>query len=457
MSMGRRPAEQQPDLWVPTTDLPRSPGHVFYDKLNRLLAEAGFDRYVEGLCQPYYAEGVGRESIPPGVYFRMLLVGYFEGLDSQRAIAWRCSDSLSLRGFLGVPLTEATPDHSSLTKIRQRLPLDVHERVFLHVLKIAQEKKLLRGQTVAVDATTLEANAAMKSITRKDTGEDWKEYVKRLMAEQGIQDPTDEEVRRFDKGRKKKVSNQEWESPADPDSRIARMKDGTTHLAYKAEHVVDVESEFVLAAEIYTADQADPATLVDSVLRAQVNLVLAGSEQEVEEAVADKGYHKAQTLADCEKIKVRTYIPEPKRKRAKWHDKPSAWQRAVYGNRRRAGRAKGKRLQRLRSERVERSFAHVCETGGGRRTWLRGRVDVAKRYAMQVAGFNLGLLMRKLFGVGKPRTLQGGGDRLVGAIRWLYWLSTLLLVRWCGRAGAIAARYLRSATLPKKSQSSTDC
>jgi len=250
MSMGRWQADHQPDLWVPTTDLPRSPGHIFYDKLNGLLAEAGFDRYVEDLCRPHYAAGTGRESIPPGVYFRMLLVGYFEGLGSQRAIAWRCSDSLSLRAFLGIPLTEATPDHSSLTKIRQRLPLDVHERVFLHVLAIAQQKKLLRGKTVAVDATTLEANAAMKAITRKDTGEDWKEYLKRLMAEQGIQDPTDEEVRRFDKNRKKKVSNQEGQSPADPDSRIAKMKDGTTRLAYKAEHVVDVESEFVLAAEV---------------------------------------------------------------------------------------------------------------------------------------------------------------------------------------------------------------
>ena len=440
MSMGRWQADHQADLWVPTTELPRSPGHVFYDKLNRLLAEAGFDRHVEELCRDYYADGAGRESVPPGVYFRMLFVGYFEGLDSQRGIAWRCSDSLSLRAFLGTPVQEPTPDHSSLTRIRQRLPLEVHERVFVHVLGIAHEKKLLRGKTVAVDATTLEANAAMKSITRKDTGEDWKDYLKRLMAEEGIEDPTDEAIRRFDKGRKKKVSNQEWESPSDPDSRIAKMKDGTTHLAYKAEHVVDLGSEFVLAPGIYPADQADPATLVGSVLRAQVNLVLAGSEQAIEEAAGDKGYHKAQTLADCAGAGVRTYIPEPKRRRARWDDKPSAWQRAVYGNRKRTGRAKGKRLQRLRSELVERSFAHVCETGGGRRSWLRGLMDVAKRYAVQVAGFNLGLLMRKLFGVGKPRALQGCGGRLFGAILRLYWLSELLLSRRDGQAAPIAAR-----------------
>jgi len=429
MSMGRWQAEHQADLWVPTAELPRSPGHAFYDQLNQLLAEAGFDRYVEGLCRDYYADGAGRESLPPGVYFRMLFVGYFEGLDSQRAIAWRCADSLSLRDFLGLPLSASTPDHSSLTKIRQRLPLGVHERVFIHVLAIAHQKKLLRGKTVAVDATTLEANAAMRGIVRKDTGEDWKEYLKRLMAEAGIEDPTDEEIRRFDKKRKgKKVSNKEWESPADPDSRIAKMKDGTTHLAYKAEHTVDLDSEFVLAAAVHTADQADPATLVGSVLQAQANLVLAGSEQEIEEAVADKGYHKAETLAECEHWDTRTYIPEPKGKDYDWEGKPAEWRAATEANRRRVKGARSKRLQKKRSELVERSFAHVCETGGGRRTWLRGLVNVTKRYVVQVAAHNLGLLLRKLFGVGKPRALQGAGGWFVCVTSCWYWLSS----RWAG-------------------------
>ena len=268
MSMGRRREAQQQDLWVAATELPRSPGHAFYDRLNALLAEAGFDRHAEGLCQGHYADGVGRESVPPGVYFRMLFLGYFEGLDSQRAIAWRCSDSLPLRAFLGVGLAEATPDHSSLTRIRQRLPLEVHERVFLFVLTVAHERKLLRGKTVAVDSTTLEANAAMRSIVRRDTGEGYKDYLKRLLAEEGVESPTDEDARRFDRGRKEKGSNQEWGSPADPDSRIARMKDGTTQLAYKAEHVVDLGSNLVLAAEVYHADQADSSTLLDSVTSA---------------------------------------------------------------------------------------------------------------------------------------------------------------------------------------------
>jgi transposase len=425
VGMGHQPTERQADLWAVTTDLPQSPGHAFYDKLNGLLAEAGFDSYAEDLCRPYYADGQGRDSIPPGVYFRMLFVGYFEALDSQRAIAWRCSDSLSLRAFLGVPLTEPTPDHSSLTRIRQRLPLDVHERVFIHVLRVAQERKLLRGKTVAVDSTTLEANAAMRGIVRKDTGEDYKDYLKRLMAEQGIDSPTDEDIRRFDKKRKKKGSNKEWQSPADPDSRIAKMKDGTTHLAYKAEHTVDLDSEFVLAAAVYTADQSDPGTLVDSILLAQINLVLAGSEQEVEEAVADKGYHKAETLAECERWNTRTYIPEPKGRDYNWEDKPPEWRKATEANRRRTKGARSKRLQKKRSELVERSFAHVCETGGGRRTWLRGLTELTKRYVVQVAAHNLALLMRKLFGMGKPRTWQGAGGAVVWALKCCYWLSTL--------------------------------
>lgn len=426
MGMGRKPSERQADLWIATTDLPQSPGHVFYEKLNRLLADADFDRYVEGLCHEYYARDLGRDSIPPGVYFRMLFVGYFEDLDSQRGIAWRCSDSFSLRTFLGTPWNERTPDHSSLSRIRQRLPLVVHERVFAFVLHIAQEKKLLRGKTVAVDATTLEANAAMKAIVRKETGEDWKEYLRRLATEAGMENPSDEDLRRFDQKRSKKVPNTEWESPSDPDSRIAKMKDGRTHLAYKAEHAVDLDSEFVLAAAIHPADRADSATLVDSVLRAQVNLVLAGSAQEVREAVADKGYHKSETLAHCQQWATRTYIPEPRRKKWKWKGKPESWRKATLGNRRRVKGERSKRLQRRRSEYVERSFAHVCETGGGRRTWLRGFEKVSKRYLVQVAAHNLGLLMRKLFGKGKPRACRRAGG-------WVWLLSGLYAWMFCQR------------------------
>src|SRR5690606_12965325 len=219
------------------------PKHVFYDKLNELLDEAGFDRFVEDLCEPFYAER-GRDSIPPGRYFRMLFVGYFEELDSQRGIAWRCADSLSLRNFLFLEASQQSPDHSSLTRIRERLPLVVHEQVFAFVLEIARQKKLLRGTQVGVDSTTLEANAAMKSIVRRDSGEDWREYLLALAEAEGVEINNDEDLRRFDKHRKKqgqkKVSNAEWVSPIDEDSRIVKMKDGRTHLGYKAEHVVDL-------------------------------------------------------------------------------------------------------------------------------------------------------------------------------------------------------------------------
>ena len=417
MALGKR-TPKQPDLWLATTELPTAPGHPFYQKLNALLDEAGFDPFVEDLCQPYYADGVGRPGIPPGVYFRMLFIGYFEGLDSQRGIAWRCADSRSLQTFLGYLPTEATPDHSSLTQVRQRLPEVVHEQVFAFVLRIADAKGLLKGKTVAVDATTLEANAAMKALRRQDTGDDWKEYLKKLAAEAGIENPTDEELRRFDRQRKgKKVSNAEWASPADPDSRIAKMKDGTTHLADKAEHVVDLGSSLVLAAEVYHADQADSATLLESVTTAQINLARAESEAAIEEVVTDKGYHKVETLADGADEGLRTYIPEPKRTQERvWTNKPGGWERAYRNTRRRVQGARSKRLQKQRSEYAERTFAHVCETGGARRSWRRGLPHVSKRYLMQVAGHNLGILMRKLFGIGTPRGLQGACAALAAVV-----------------------------------------
>lgn len=426
MALGRRAREQQA-LWVATTELPRSPGHPFYQKLNQLLAENEFDRWLEKLCAPHYAED-GRPSIPPGVYFRMLLVGYFEGIQTQRGIAWRCSDSRSLAEFLGVGATEPTPEHSSLTRTRKRLPPEVSAAVFERVLAIADEQKLLHGKTVAVDSTTLEANAAMKSIVRKDTGEDYKAYLRRLAAEDGLDDLTDAELRRYDKNRPdKKVPNTEWESETDADSRIMKMKDGTTHLAYKAEHVVDVKTDLVLGVTVHPGDAPDTETLVDSVLEAQGHIRAAGSTVEIRDTIADKGYHAADTLELASALDLRTYIPEPERhQRRCWQDKPAGQQAAVYGNRRRVRGARSKKLQRLRSEMTERSFAHMCETGGGRRCWLRGLIDVTKRYVIMAAARNLGLIMRKLFGMGTPRGLQKGGGLFV----WMHFATYWLSARW---------------------------
>jgi transposase len=450
MAMGKRKPRQE-SLFIATDRLTQSAGHPFYQKLNALLAEAAFDRWIERRCVGYYEqeEKRGQPSVPPGVYFRMLLIGYFEGLDSQRGIAWRCADSLSLRQFLGVPLDEGTPDHSTLTNTRKRLPPEVFEEVFQFVLGIAEAKKLLSGKTVGVDSTTLEANAAMRSIVRRDTGEDWKEYVTRLMREDGVigpeEQPSDEDIRRFDKKRKDKtVSNAEWKSTTDEDARIAQMKDGTTHLAYKAEHVVDLDSDLVLAAEIRPADHADPATLADSLVAAQLHLTAAGSEATIDEAAADKGYHAAATIELCDFLDVRTYIPEPKRKHPlKLSDKPEAHRRAVRNLRRRMRRAKGKALQRRRSEVVERTFAHICETGGSRRSHLRGLVNVTKRYLMAAAAHNLGRILRWLTGIGKPKVLQGAGGlaALVQLLTALFRIAWLILAECLG-PGTAAVRGL---------------
>lgn len=415
MAMGRRRARQG-ELFTSTAELARSPGHPFYRRLNQLLGEAGFDRWIEGKCAPHYdaADKPGRPSIPPGTYFRMLLVGYFEGIESQRGIAWRCADSLSLHEFLGVAAHEPTPDHSTLTNTRKRLPAEIFDDVFQFVLKLANEKRLLNGKSVGIDTTTVEADAAMKSILRRDTSEDWRQYVTRLMREEGAiaedEEPTNEDLRRFDKKRKgKKASNEEWVSPTDPDAKIVQLKDGRTHLAYKASHVVRLESDFILAAPIHPATTADMHLLVDDVLAAQLNLNAAKADVEIEEVAADKGYHSAAALELCAAVNVRTYVPEPKMPQGRvWTDKPEAQQRAVYENRRRMKRAKGKKLGRLRSERVERSFAHVCDAGGMRRSRLRGLVDVTKRYLIAAAAHNLGRILLKLFGIGKPRSLQGG-------------------------------------------------
>ncbi len=413
MAMGRQTGQQQAEFWIAQGDLPTSPGHPFYLKLNQLLADSDFDSFAENLCEPYYAEA-GRPSIPPGRYFRMLLVGYFEGISSQRGIAWRCRDSLSLREFLKLPLKESSPDHSSMTRVRQRLPLEMYHEVFLFVLAIANERGLLQGKTVAVDSTTLEANAAMKSIVRRDTDEDWKAYIRRLMEEEGAiepgEEPNDEDLRRFDKRRKnKRVSNDSWHSPVDEDARIAKMKDGRTHLAYKAEHVVDLDTDVLVSAEVFPADRADVDTLADSVRQADLNIEHVTGDASIQDVVADKNYHKAEMLAAFEQEAVyRTYIPEPRYAHGRrWTDKPSSHQKAVYKNRRRASGRRGKRLQKLRSEKTERSFAHVCETGGARRSWLRGLEKNNKRYMIACAARNLGLILRAMFGIGTPRGLQG--------------------------------------------------
>jgi hypothetical protein len=394
----------------------------------------------------------------------MLLVGYFEGLDAQRAIAWRCSDSLALREFLGLGMTKPVPEHSSLTVTRQRLPLAVHEAVFARILELASTKGLLRGTTVAVDATTLEANAAMKSIVRRDTGESWQQYIRRLATEEGVAAPTDEDARRLDRRRKKKrVANADWQAPSDPASRITKMKDGRTHLAYKAEHVIDLDTEVILAAQIYPGDAGDTTTVATSLQKAEAYGDALPMPVVIEEVVADKGYHAAATLAACAAVGLRTYIPEPKCERRRWDDKPAAWELAYRDNRRRVRGARSRRLQRRRSERVERSFAHTCGSGNQRRTWLRGIENVQKRYLLTAAARNLGLVMRHLFGIGTPRSLQGLAARLSMLARAVVTLlaAVVRVTRspWTStrRTCAISARSTLASVRREFRPSSTGC
>jgi transposase len=409
MAMGKRKSEQTP-MWVPTTELPVSPGHPFYTKLNAILEGAGFDRFAEGECQQFYAPMMGRPSLPPGRYFRLLLVGYFEGLDSERGIAWRAADSLAVRTFVGLGLDTAAPDHSTISRTRRLIALETHRAVFTWVQERLAAAGLLKGRTVAIDATTLEANAAMRSIVRRDTGETYHEFLTRLAAESGIKTPTRAALARLDRRRKKRTSNTDWQNPADPDAKITKMKDGRTHLAHKAEHAIDLDSGAMVAVTLHGADVGDTTSLVETAIAAaeQVEAAHAASAAPaaLTELVADKGYHSNQTMIDLHAVGVRSYFSEPDRGRRRWTSAPDA-QGAVYDNRRRINGARGKRLLRRRGEYLERSFAHVYDTGGMRRTHLRGHPNILKRLLVHASAFNLGILMRQVCGWGTPRGLQG--------------------------------------------------
>lgn len=443
MAMGtRKHRRRQEQLWVMHTELATAPGHPFYTRVNELLDQRNFDEFAERQCARFYCENNGRPSLPPGMYFRLLLIGYFEGIDSERGIAWRVSDSLGLRQFLRIGLDEATPDHSTISRTRRLIDIETHRKVFLWTLEQLAERGLLKGKTVGVDATTLEANAAMRSIVRRDTGESYEEFLKRLAMQSGIETPTQEDLTRLDRKRKKKGSNQEWMSPSDPDARITKMKDGTTHLAHKAEHAIDMESGAVIAVSLQAADQGDTTTVKETLADAGetvAELVEREAEQApgekpqvnvngIEEVVADKGYHSGATVMSAQKAEVRSYIPEPQRPRRKWAGKAEE-QQAVYANRRRVKGTYGKQLLKKRGELLERSFAHCYETGGMRRVHLRGRENVLKRLLIHVGAFNLSLIFRKTAGAGTPRGLHDLKKELVAAFLYLQLVLKVVLGR----------------------------
>jgi transposase len=407
--MGTRETDQPP-LWIAASDLPASPGHPFYARLNAILDAHGFDQFVEGRCRQFYAPVMGRPSLAPGQYFRLLLVGYFEGIDSERGIAWRAADSLAVRSFVRLALDEAAPDHSTISRTRRTIDLDTHRAAFTWVQQRLVEVGLLQGKTIAIDATTLEANAAMRSIVRRDTAETYQEFLTRLAQASGIETPTREQLARLDRKRKKKTSNKDWTHPWDPDAKVTKMKDGRTHLAHKAEHAVDLETGAIVAVTLQGADQGDTTTIVATATAAAEQIEAAQADvtgpQALEEIMADKGYHSNETMVDLAAVGIRSYVSEPDRGRRDWSKAPEA-QAPVYGNRRRMRGRRGRRLMRQRGERIERSFAHLYDTGGMRRTHLRGHTNILKRVLIHAGAFNLGLMMRHLIGLGTPRGLQG--------------------------------------------------
>src|SRR3974390_3240700 len=479
MAMGtRKQREKQEGLWIAHTELATAPGHPFYQKLNELLEAEGFDEFVEQRCAKFYAAKYGRPSLTPGIYFRSLLIGYFEGIGAERGIAWRLADSLALRRFVGIALDEYTPDHSTISRTRRLIDLDTHREVFGWVLGVLADRGLLQGQRIAIDATTLEANAGLRSIGRRETGESYEEFLRGLAKASGIDTPTREELARLDRKRKKRTSNKEWKSPADEDARVAKMKDGRTHLAHKAEHAVDMDSGAVVAVTLQGADQGDTTTLQETLCDAGMAVAdLLGREAElhpeekpkvhlggVEEVVADKGYHSGAVLVGMKAAMVRSYVPERQQKgRRKWQGK-AAEQQAVYDNRRRVRGDYGKSLLRRRGEFVERSFAHCYDTGGMRRTHLRGHKNILKRQLIHVGAFNLSLILRRQLGAGTPRELR---NRLgTPILRFLLRLLRKDGHNWLRRSsssGQVAESFVRSPTQRcrtfrrKSVVSTTDC
>jgi len=432
MAMGtRRRRQRQERLWISHQELAKGPGHPFYKRVNELLETERFDEFAEKECARFYAENNGRPSVTPGIYFRLLLVGYFEGIDSERGIAWRAADSFGLRQFLGIAIDEHTPDHSTISRTRRLIDVETHRKVFFWILELLRDQGLLKGKTVGIDATTLEANAAMRSIVRRDNGESYEEFLKGLAKESGIATPTREDLARLDRTRKNKASNKDWVNPHDPDARITKMKDGRTHLAHKAEHAVDLKTGAVLAVTLQEADQGDTTTVLETLVQAGEHVAeLIGTEgpdqkpqmhlKGIEEVVTDKGYHSGTVLVEMKSAEVRTYMPEKKQTGQRHWEGKYEEQQAVYANRRRVNGAYGKHLLRKRGELIERSFAHCYDTGGMRRTHLRGHENILKRLLIHVGAFNLSLIFRTRLGSGTPRELRNRQSRLIFVFSFLF-------------------------------------
>jgi len=405
-----------PELFIAFSELVRPATTPFYAKLDLTLDSFDFATQARSLCAPAYSEsGRGRPGIDPVVYFKMLMVGFFENIGSERGIAERCSDSISIRAFLGFDLTGTTPEHSTLSIIRQRLGEEIYDEVFVHILRALDKHGLLKGKNVGIDASVIEANAALRSLINRNTHEAYWEYVQRLASENGIDPQNAEAVRQFDRKRPKKMSNEEWVNPHDPDAKIGPTKAGATDMLYKPEHTVDLDTGAILRAEVRLGNEPDQQDLSRHVLQAQQNInqaqASAADSLTIESATADKGYHAVGEMKQLQAEGIRTVISDPvKNRKVENLDHEDA--RVVRNAKRSAGSKSGKDLLRRRGMHLERSFAHILDAGGARRTTLRGLENLNKRFKMSAAIYNLSQLMRKLIGVGTPKQMAAMGKAL---------------------------------------------
>jgi transposase len=417
----------QGELWIATHELPAMPKAAFYSRLDETLDSFGFADKVRVLCAPAYVNtNAGRPGIDPVVYLKMIMVGFFEDLPSERAIAARCADSLSIRSFLNYSLEEKTPDHSTFTVIRQRLGLEIYQQIFTLTLQALREHGLLRGKNLGIDSSVIEANASLRALVHRNTEEQYWDYVKRLAAENGIDPQDTAAVRRFDRNRPGKGSNQEWQNPHDPDAKIGRTKDGATDMIYKPEAVVDLDTGAIVQADVHPGDQADHKEMATRVLEAQQTINQATGEKPdtltATSVTSDKGYYAVGELQALQHEGIRTVISDPIDNRRVDKLEP-AEQRAVRGAKRSVKSKSGKELLRRRGMHIERSFAHILDAGGMRRTTLRGWENLNKRFKLAAAFYNLSQLMRKLFGFGTPKQLaaamERGGRALLGCLAFI--------------------------------------
>jgi transposase len=409
------------ELFIAFSELVRPATTPFYAKLDQTLQSFDFATQARSLCAPAYsATGRGRPGIDPVVYFKMLMVGFFEDIASERGIAERCSDSISIRAFLGYDLTGTTPDHSTLSIIRQRLGEEIYEQVFLLILSALDKHGLLKGKNVGIDASVIEANAALKSLINRNTQEAYWEYVQRLAKENGIDPQNADAVRHFDRKRPKKMSNEEWVNPHDPDAKIGQTKAGATDMIYKPEHTVDLDTGAIVHAEVRLGHEADQKDLGLHVLQAQQNINQAqdsaANSLTIESTTADKGYHAVAEMKQLQAEGIRTVISDPVKNR-KMENLVKEDAQVVRKAKRSAGSKSGKELLRRRGMHLERSFAHILDAGGARRTTLRGLENLNKRFKVSAAIYNLSQLMRKLFGVGTPKQLAAMGKALFLVLR----------------------------------------